>query len=104
MTVIKLMQSKRLSAGDLKNAKENKPNSFSNAEYSVLATVFGLSTSGGYEEFDTMTAPRVALPQEVQLELFDVGLESMLAFRHPPSHDTKSARDNFLTPVSLHGN
>ena len=89
MTLIKLMQSKRLSAGDLKNAKENKP-------------VFGLSTSG--EEFDTMTVPRVALPQKVQLVLFDVGLESMLAFRHPSRHDTKSVWDNFLTPASSHGN
>jgi hypothetical protein len=30
VVLIKLMQSKRLGAGDLKNAKENKLNSFSN--------------------------------------------------------------------------
>ena len=60
VALIKLMQSKRLSAADLKDAKENKLNSFSSAEYSVLTPVFGLSQTEGYEEFDKMTVPRIA--------------------------------------------
>jgi hypothetical protein len=101
VALIKLMQSKRLSAADLKDAKENKLNSFSNAEYSVLAPVFGLSQTGGYEEFDEMTVPRIAPPRDVQSELFATGRKTMLAFGHPSHHDKERVRDNFLTPVRL---
>jgi hypothetical protein len=101
VALIKLMQSKRLSAADLKDAKENKLNSFSNAEYSVLAPVFGLSQTEGYEEFDKMTVPRIALPRDVQSELFAIGRKAMLAFGHPSRHNNERVRDNFLTPVRL---
>jgi hypothetical protein len=101
VALIKLMQSKRLSAADLKDAKENKLNSFSNAEYSVLAPVFGLSQTEGYEEFDKMTVPRIALPWDLQSELFAIGRKAMLAFGHPSRHNNERVRDNFLTPVRL---
>jgi hypothetical protein len=52
VALIKLMQAKRLNATDLKSAKESKLNSFSTAEYSALAPLFGLSPSEGYDEFD----------------------------------------------------
>ena len=102
VALIKLMQAKRLNAADLKSEKESKLNSFSTAEYSALAPLFGLSPSEGYEEFDKMTIPRVALPRDVQLDLFDAGRESILAFGHPSRHDNEHVRDNFLTPVCLY--
>ena len=103
VALIKLMQAKRLNATDLKSAKDSsKLNSFCAAEYSALAPLFGLSPSEGYEEFDKMTIPRVALPRDVQLDLFDAGRESILAFGHPSRHDNEHVRDNFLTPVRVY--
>ena len=102
VALIKLMQAKHLNAADLKSEKENKLGSFSTAEYSALTPLFGLSPSEGYEEFDKMTIPRVALPQDVQLDLFDAGRESILAFGHPSRHDNEHVRDNFLTPVRVY--
>ena len=101
VALIKLMQSKRLSAADLKDAKENRLNSFSNTEYSVLAPVFDLSQVEGYEEFDKMTVPRIALPRDVQSELFATGRQATLAFGHPSRHNNERVRDNFLTPIRL---
>ena len=99
VALIKLMQSKQLSAADLK--RTSLCNSFSNAEYSVLVPIFGLSQMDGYEEFDEMTVPRIALPRDVQSELFTTGGKAMLAFGHPSRHNNERVRDNFLTLVCL---
>lgn len=74
---------------------------FSNAEYSVSAPVFGLSQTEGYEEFDKMSVPLIALPRDVQSELFAIGRKATLAFGHPSCHNNERVRDNFLTPVRL---